>query len=518
MSDQRLVDQFMTDWNAKCIRQGFWTPPITDKQYSLAQLPFRYILASGPRHSGKTIGTLHALASELYNVPNCDACFLSISQTNATDGGAWEDFITLVIPEWIKGDFGMEWVSEPKVEAYTHKPYFEIRNRYGGTSRCKLFPLDRENQVENIFKNRSFTTAYMTELSKFKSDSTFITISECFRGIGRSPEHFKFIADTNPDEEGEKCWIWKRWFGIKEKASLDAFEKQFHLMEFNLDDNPFYSEDEKNIIRSKYLHDPDLYARLAEGKWKRVTEGGYFQQQFRPSIHVVPSYTPAGEEEEYLAVTEGIYSMLGGADLGEINHSAHIIEPTWHRGKKAYKVLDELVSIGVERSIEDFTLELLEKVAFWEGQIGRKPMWQWWSDCDAFDFVAAANTYKQKVVFNASKGEIEFRAAAKGPSSVQFRFDLIRRLLFENRLYISSKCPMTIEALRMIRKKTTGKRTTSVDSEAGAGVDTHSKWKHAIDSLSYPILMDLGEEAIGEMVKHTKPVGDGGGIVAVGMG
>lgn len=511
MSDQALVDKFMHEWRVKNQQNGYWTPPITDKQLSVAQSPYRYVLASGPRHSGKTISTLNALANELYNVPNCDASFLGISQTNATDAGAWEDFTDIVMPEWINGGFGMKWHTQPKMEPYTHKPYFEVTNRWGGVSRCKLFPLDREKDVEDIFKNRSFTTAYMTELSKFRRDQTFVTITECFRGPGRAPEHFKFIADTNPDPEGEQSWIWKRWFGIREKAVLNEFEKQFHVLEFQLDDNPFYSQAEKDTIRAKYTNDPNLYDRMVRGLWKRVAEGGYFQAQFRPLLHVVPN-TLNPDEQEYMAVTPDIFMMMGGADLGEINHSAHIIEPTWHLGRKAYKILDEEISVGEEVSIESFTEALVEKVEFWESEIGRKPHWDWWSDCDAFDFVAAADTYKHKVVYNASRGKIEFKAAAKGPNSVGHRFAMIRRLLAENRIYVSSRCPQTIEAFRLIKKKTKG---AALD-EMGAGVDTHSKYKHAIDSLSYAILMDLGEEAMGEMVRHTKS--PPGAIVEVAMG
>src|SRR5690349_6774155 len=277
---------FLERWKAEIQRTGVWKPPITEKQYLLATFPERFILAAGPRHTTKTAGTLHALVNQAYFVPDASCAFVAISQTNAADSGAWVDLTEKVIPDWINGGFGMHWVEEPRVTLHTHKNYCEISNHFGGTSRIQLYTLADEKEVESLFKNKSFTTIYITELSKFKKHETFTTLIQCFRGIGRPPHHFKFIGDTNPADEGTDSWIWKLWYGIKELPELNDYQRQFRLLEFNFDDNIFYTETQKNEIRQSFEHDHDLYRRMVLGEWIKVSDGSFFQQTFKRSLHV----------------------------------------------------------------------------------------------------------------------------------------------------------------------------------------------------------------------------------------
>ncbi len=486
---------FRQNWEAKVKRQGHWSPPITEKQETLARFREKYILASGPRHSTKTVGTLHALARHAWDIPDASVAFISISQTNATDGGAWLDLTNSVLPEWVAGDFGMKWIEKPRATTYTHKSYCVVSNQFGGQSRIQLYSLSDEKDVEDLFKGKTFTMIYITELSKFRHLKTFIILKDSLRGIGRPEHHFKFLADTNPADEGTESWIWQLWYKPLELAERNEYQSQFRLLEFSLADNHFYSEDRKAEIRQSYEYDVELYQRMIEGKWIRVSDGSFFQDVFHKYIHVQPD-DPADD----MVLQDGCSHLLTGTDIGSgINHAAHIIEPFWHQGRKCYKILDEIISVGLEVGIEEFTKMIAERMDFWEKQATSRIRWEHWSDADAFTFSSAAKEYKHRIVFAASKGRIELRAADKGPGSVMPRLSLLKQLFFEDRLYINAKCVKTIEAFRNL-KKVDSKRMVSRSNP----IDPRDPYKHPIDSLSYAILMDVGEEAHTSMMVNTR--------------
>jgi hypothetical protein len=113
--------------------------------------------------------------------------------------------------------------------------------------------------------------------------------------------------------------------------------------------------------------------------------------------------------------------------------------------------------------------------------------WRHWSDSSAFDtYRAALGDYDHNVIASATDGKIMLRAAPKGKGSIFKRIDIVRRLLFQNRLFISARCVRTVEMLGAICKGRT--RMEPVED---------SPLRHIFDSLSYALaaecFMELAE-------------------------
>ena len=123
----------------------------------------------------------------------------------------------------------------------------------------------------------------------------------------------------------------------------------------------------------------------------------------------------------------------------------------------------------------EFTQEFMQKRDYWERQQGRPIRWSDFADRSVFDMRESISDRRQHVeVYNASGGKIRLVAVEKGDGSVRQRVDILRKLLFQDRIRFSkSKCPHVIEAVQSIKK---GKNTP---------VDKVSRFKHAFDALTY---------------------------------
>ena len=159
--------------------QGRWSPPTSPKQDGLRALcrQKKFVLANGCRFSGKTVACLHALAEHAWLTPRGNACMLTVSQTVGFDSGIWKDFTEVVLPEWIGGNFGMEWVKKPWIMGVSKKPTCEVTNRWGGTTTIQLESLANEEEVEIRFKPRRYSMIYIPELSTFNNRNTFTTLT-----------------------------------------------------------------------------------------------------------------------------------------------------------------------------------------------------------------------------------------------------------------------------------------------------------------------------------------------------
>lgn len=492
---------------------GPWKPPISEKQATILADDHKYLLVSGPRESTKTVGCSADVVNRAFYTPRASVAIVAISQTNATDRGIWDRISTEerdfsgkavgTVQQWVDGGFGLKWVQKPRMTPHTHKPYLKITDYWGGTSTIQVYSLQNEKDVEEIFKNLEFTMIFITELSNFKRRFTFDTLSKCLRGAGRPESHFRFLADTNPSDEGQDSWIHKLWYQDRVapwNEDQKHFYNQFGLIEFTVDDNCYYSREKKLEMKAQWSYDQNLYARMYEGKWIRNSSSGFFQDVFRPNHIKGDLPTASDPNPEEMTTQEGCTELMTSCDLGSgVNSAAHIIEPYWSGGKMCFKILDELISVGEKVSTEEFTEVWLEKKRFWEKEAGGRVFWSHWGDSDIHKYEAAADTTRHKIVYSISKGEIYIQGVKKGQNSVMGRFNMLRQLFYENRLFISARCIQTIEALRNIKREA---RTEF--KPLNKEINPASPWKHAIDSFSYGIRMKLANELDNEMVINTR--------------
>lgn len=496
--------------------RDYWTPYISGKQEDIMRLRTRYNLMTGPRFSTKTRGVLHAIALHLWDFEYARFAMVSRTQTISADGGSWAAFHRFILPEWKKG-MGMEY-TKPRMDGATHKLVIETSNKYGGTSIIQLDSLAVETDVDERFKNKEYSGLYLIEADNFEQRYTFDVIQECLRGIpGLSPSDYRMFLDCNPPKDGEDHWLHDLFYkfrlinldeltpdgeklvrvdGLSGKDKEDAIvalkelQKELTVMEFTVDDNVFVTPAQRRAQFAKYSHDKDLLDRYYYGKWIKADGDGIFRQHFKPIIHV-NEVGPDPKDPEILLPEPNCSHLLTGWDIGGSNNAAVIIEQVQVkrmvlendvevlRDVPAFKILDEFVSIGENISVATLTEHMMRKLIFWQSQCSGKIWFRHISDRSAFDkYNNIGDNYEYQEVLAESGGQIELeRGPVKKKGSVQESVNLIKKLLFQDRLFVSSKCHGTIEMFKNIK------------AAKHKAMDEHSKHKHVYDAIRYAICL-----------------------------
>lgn len=495
---------------------GSWVPTMTEQQLRLFNLcrskSKTFVLASGPRLSGKTLACLHCLVDHAWNTPNANICIVTITQSAGLDSGIWTDLTEIILPQWInEGNFGLQWIKEPSVSGVSKKPYCIINNRYGQKVRIQLESLKNEAEAEARFKGKRYSMMLVNELSNFRNPKTFRTWAECLRMIGLDPYSHLFLADTNPSDEGTDSWIYRLWWDVpaleleklqeqevtaEEIGAYKLLQPLLGRVEFTLDGNTLVERDRVERLKAAYAGDPDQYARYVLGKWVSATSDSLFFGVFKESVHVVPAKpATAGDEQEIMVPEPDCSELITGWDPGVVNCAAVILEKTYlnvnGERQSVFKVLDELVIIGTEVDLSAFVEEFVQKMKFWQRLIGRNVAWKHYSDRYAFDTRdPVGDRYFHQIVFESCPpdtpgGPIILTAADRSKGSVSHRVDLLRQLLFARRIYFSRyKCPATIRMLKSLKRGRTALQP----------IDKTSQHKHAFDALMYAVASECYDE------------------------
>lgn len=464
---------------------NYWVPTMSPKQAAIYNDYHRYTLAAGPRRSGKTVGVADKVWRHAWDTDRARIGVYVKYHKLATDGGCWSDLLIRLEEEWLAADMGMRFLTPPKVDGATRQLFMEVSNRHSNRSRLVLNSLDFDGNVEKLTKGKRYSMVWFNELSNFESRGVFDASIETLRCMHLPYEAHQWIADSNPAEDGEDSWIYKLFY--KERLLQDhpdpVFRDSLGLIEVMIEDNPFLDEREKANLIAQYRHDPDLYSRYIDGKWTRASRDSHFADVFRHDFHVIGNCdAPKETDWEVLLPEENCTELVVGWDMGDINHSLSFLEPTSMNYGSAFKLLDEIVLIKKQIGIDDLVEMALEKMAFWEKEIGKPIAWRHWSDQNAFDnFRALGKTYDAAYVYKYSDRKIQLQAAPKFPDSVRKRVVLLRRLLFDGRFLISARCQEHIRMLKGLRK----------GSAIANFVDRTSIHKHPFDSLTYALQGEL---------------------------
>lgn len=423
---------------------------------------------------------------------------VSPTVTAADDGGCWWLLTEKIIPEWIAGGFGMEWVTAPRQHGVTKKLFCEVTNSRGGKSRFQLDSLQYEEEAENRFKNKNYSGIYVSELDYFKKQSTFSTLCMALRGPDWTDDDLTFIGDTNPAEEGTDSWIYRHWFDFRVQEGVNdeqrAQQEKMALVEFTTADNIFERPEVIAERLSVYSHSEDLMRRYRDGQWVKATGNSVFFQTFMPNFHVVGELASASNPTpDVIIPEENCSELILGFDPGEgANHAMTLMEKVWHdsgRGREVptFKILDECVYIGEDVSLDQFIWDCMEVVEEWEGHIGHRVNLRCWSDRSVFDRKThISNIAQHQAILQASEGRFVMQAADRSPGSVRVRVELTRKLLFEGRIFISrSRCPNLIESFQALRP-----------GKGQKAIDPVSRMKHSYDSASYAFCSETWTEMV----------------------
>jgi len=485
------------------------------------------LLVSGARETGKSIAVMHRICRHLFDTAGARVAMFSKTIKNLTDGGVFQDLTTFIMDEWRQADIGFDFTTKdsngipgPKTDSKTRTIYFRVSNRFGGESELKLFSLDHDFEVAQKLKETRFSLIWFVQLSNFFDPSILRCSVEALRMVHMHKWQHLFIADTNPSEEGEDSWIYKMWFNRRkeylEKVSAgktsSEFGKSLELVEFWIDDNLGLTSEAIAAKREMYSDDPGQQAREVDNKWIKGhgTQGKHFADVFVRKHHVIGGEEGEGDQIELSRNTEMLFT---GWDLGSgTNHAAHILERRFVQvGSKelsVWSVIDELVSIRERMKIEEFTIAFHEIMKRLEERYHKKFEWVHYSDDSAVNAPRASGAgYDALEVALASKGEIELIGVPKPDGSVKNRVKIARRLLKNRRLFISSRCELTIKMFEDLKKGTTIREYVANNED-----------KHPFDSLTYPILMESADELLDELSKPRASDPTEAGLITVGGG
>lgn len=506
-------------------QSGIWLPDLFGKQWDAFNAYDRALLLSGSRLAAKSWAALHRIVRHLWETPNARVGMFTKVLKNSKDAGMWKNLHNYTLPEWIKAGIGLRYTTKdyddkpgPKVDGTTRTPFFRITNLHGGESECMLFSLDNDNEAEAKLKEREFSMIYFSELSNFESRSVLSLGLLSLRMPHLDFNQQMWIADTNPSEEGESSWIYQAWYvernlsyedyvnrqrklnlPVMREETFVSFRKNLRLIEMFSKENIKLKPGQLEELESTYAYDPGLYARFVEGKW--VYGDGetsrHFRRFFKPTIHVVGSVEGQDEDEyEYANPSQNCFELITGFDTGETNHAAVIMEKRYmsqylpKSGKtisRAYfTLIDELVSLHTEMSLEEFTTTFMDIIADLEEQQGRKfDLERCYSDLSALtQYSATADSFPAIQINASSLGRLVLIGVPKPRHSVRVRVQLIQQLLAFERLKVSAHCYHTLKMFKDLKK---GKDRLNYVLQSDDN-------RHIFDALSYPLIMECAEE------------------------
>lgn len=484
-----------------------WLPPLNKKQVEIFDDYHRYLLVHGPRKSGKTFGILHKVIRHAYDVANARFAIVCKTIKNAKSAGVWV-LLEMMLNLWAgkpgpgghKGNPCPKFkiLDGPRTTGDSKMSFVIIQNRWGGESEIQCHSLEYASEVEAKFKGPAYSGFWLSEFDQYCDEHAWDIMCDALRAPGVDFSDHQIIADLNPPDTGTNNWIHDKWFKFKDEVPKEDDGKQdlrdsLHRILVNLDDNPQLDPRERKDIEMRYSKRKKLYRRFILGLWEQDITDGHFSDVWDEDIHVAGKADGPREDWEIIVPTDQCTELLGGWDIGEKkSHSFHIMEkvtteePVSKRLVVSFRILDELVFVDQFVSVEEFTLQAMEKMAFWEKwqkehhQI-EQVTWRHWADTSAFDKRASANTTDAAIVYSTSQGKIVLRGAPKYRDSNRDKVSLLWQFLHAQRLHVSAQCFKTRAMFAMLR--------ADPDSSASKYVrrDQH---KHPFDSLSYPILSE----------------------------
>jgi hypothetical protein len=353
-----------------------------------------------------------------------------------------------------------------------------------GESEFQLHSINREDQhhLEAQLKEGHFSMLLLIEFAHCKSRGTFAYLSALLRHHRIAYEQFQVLIDVNPPMEAKKHWLYPMFFEEDEPN-----RREFLVP---IEDNIFISPAQKQQVYKDNQHDKNLLDRMYYGLWVEANSDGVFMPNFLPNIHVRGEIDPGDdisdhEQRDRMAILrpeDGAYQFEEGWDIGDrslgyvMGVPRFIEDPGW----VAYDIVDELCHSAMDVGLESMVDEVLNRREYWSNWQARfsnpkvpSIMWKSVSDSSSMRFRSNSRRSEAWDVSLLSGAQIRLAGVQKGAGTVGERRDLLNRLLFEKRIFISPLCPNVINMIKYIR------------SVQGYAIDPNSPHKHVFDALTY---------------------------------
>ena len=469
---------------------SFWEPPLSEPGRQLWDCTKRYVLCHGPRKGGKSLAIADKMMRNAVSRPGSDTIILSRTLAKG-EQGVWRNLTKPggVVDNWIaKGQ--TEYVKRrardpgPGYMPGSKVPYFKVKTG-GYHSTFQLQTLAEDEKVEDKFKDMSCTQFYLVEADSFERE-VFDTMCMTMRSTVVPFKYHQGFIDVNPPKEGIHHWLYNHFFVKRPKDCAEIL--------FPLDKNPFISDAERQSVYTTYEHDPDKLNRFFYGKWIEFSEGNVFSDVFNENLIVVgdPAAANASYDDldsiECLRPAPGCFEFEVGWDIGDQNSAVSLASPRREGSLLCYDLLDEQVVLRRPISIEEYVERVLRMMEYWSKWVREEsgleePIFRHWSDSSSMNPKMTIGGTEAMLIYELSGKKISLRPVLKGRGSVAERKDLMRRLLYENKLAVSCRCSHHIDMFKYLPP-----RTVASDAEGRdiiEGVDPTSKHKHTFDSSTY---------------------------------
>lgn len=512
-----------------------WLPPLTDlqRQWYLNEKRKRIRMVYGARCSGKTIGVEQ---SWMHHGWHNEARVAFITRTNRQGNfGIWPEFTEGTFGIWNnagigsnEADFG--WARQPWRDSISKIEQCQIFNKYGTRSTFVLFPIEKAKEARDKLLSTVWSGVWISEGHLYRGDDAeemaenrqILDTAISQLRFGPCPfENRMVMIDTNPPDEGPDHWLYPPFFTEMEWATNNEWPEHFtpemiaakkrvieqmERMCMPIESNTFLHPDQKADLIATYAHDPILYRRYIGSEWIAGSTKGVFGNAFRSNTHVMGDISSPDENQWQVIAPDngvnvevdgGIPLLLGGWDIGDVNHAWAAIQPVYVGDKVHFRVLDEVVCVKQEVTIGEFTEMVMERMDALEKFAGFPVTWRHFSDSSAFEFRAAisrkdlpedAELTDAAEVYRESKGRISLVGSAnvKRPGWVRKRVNYVAMLLRKNRIVISANCKGIVDMFRGLRKGETRNEAVALGQ----------KHKHAWDAMSYAISMFALDEIV----------------------
>jgi len=473
---------------------SIWLPQITPRGMEVWNDPHRFLLCEGARKASKSISIENTILRHAVQWDGAEVCILT-KYLKKGEQGAWRDLTRRrgIVDQWIRAGI-TEYTKPPSYAMASKMPYFRLKTRDGGESEVQLHSLENDDEVEEKFKDTRFSLICLVEADGFKSRIVFDAMRQQLRSMAVPHAHLKMILDTNPPEEGTDHWMHPLFFHNP--------NPQFGRIHFAIEDNTFLSEEEKLDLWDTYKDDPALLDRYYYGLWKKASVNSIFADVFSPGVHIIGDEIPGRISEDMDALDDmeilrpwlQAYLYDTGWDLGDRSSVAVIGCPRYLQDTLVFDILDEVAVIGDRIGLDEFVAQFVAKMNYWERWMAeqngvKRPMWRSWSDSSSLRHRMNLRGTEAMLVRNLSGNRINLIGSEKGAGSVAMRKNLLRRLLYENRIFISPLCKNVIAMLR------------GLQASKSQPVDPESDYKHAFDALTYLLAsampMELNQQRLG---------------------
>ena len=469
-------------------KNGNWAPDLVPKGYLVLNDYHRFLLLTGPRLSSKTTNVVSKICRHLWETDGAMVAIVGKSIRTIKSSGVWQDLILhkTGMRQWLESPLGFQYTVEPRLTGDSKMTYFRVRNVHGGESECQIHSLANDSDVEAKFKGTRYSMFYLPEADLFEHPDVFTLLDDQLRIIGKPFEQHQMILDCNPPEIGDEHWIYRFFFqhvGADGEAFDLEFANLFEYYRFKLEDNPFLDPRHVHALKSKYRHDKVKFARYVLGLWERDVNGGIFENVWNENVHVLGNImTPREDDWEIIIPGKQSTTLVTGWDTGDVNHAVTFLCPREGKDRTEFDVIDEVVVRDRQMSLPDLTDLVVERMDFWENLLkelyGHATIrWRHWSDSSATKYRSNSDSYDYQLIRLHTEGRITLSPVTKMSGSVRKRIDLVKKLLFENRIRVSAKCK---EHIQMFRYLMPGPNRTEL-------IRRGSQWKHAFDSLSYAL-------------------------------